>query len=1167
MKYISQIQFGLMTPEEIERISVCEINSSKNDLDTYNTVYDPRMGPMKHGQICPTCSHPSKDCMGHFGHINLNVRIIHPMYSRTVVSFLKCFCMNCYRLIFTEEMLELWGYLRYSSDQRFDLVVKRADKDRCCQRCHTILPKYTYSNNLNEYYAIYKKPARRIILKVEDIDRVLSSILDDDISLLGLNSTCFHPRSLILQKLPVIPPRSRPFVLVDGMMNDDDLTIQYIEIIKANEYLSNQELSLVKREKYAQTIRFKIMTLMDNSGNKSKHSSNHAIKSIKERISGKEGRIRGSLMGKRCLAYGTPVLLWSGKRKMIEDIEIGDTLVGDDGLPRKVTDTTRGYDKMYKVKQVVGEDYVVNSQHILSLRCTDHLIVTPSRGRHQLKWINNGRVQCKEFNTLDDVDKFKKVIPKSNILDIPLPDYLNLPKSQTRRMYGFKLNTPIDWDYKPVELDPYILGMWLGDGNTAFTTLDKELLDYWTEWSHKNNMTVTKIHGSDSLKANGNHHMTKALRHYNLINNKHIPQDYLLNDAKTRLKLLAGLIDMDGSVEQDGIRITSQCHRIIEGAMFLAQSLGFRCTLKERKKYSTALTLNISGYIESIPTLLPRKKCRNTTYDEPRYGIQVEEFGEGKFAGVTVDGNNRFLLGDFTVVHNCNFTARTVIGPDPTLKIDEIAIPHKIADILTYTEQVNRYNIEAIQKLKRDNQIHVIIRGDCRFRLKYMTKDIPIKIGDQVERQLQDGDYVLLNRQPTLHKGSMLAHKIIRRPGKTIRLNLAVTGSFNADFDGDEMNIHTASSECSRAELEMLVSTKQNIIGCKNAKPIISIVQDGVLGIYKMTKVDRSLPEDVFNDICCNTNFKISDILRRAPNKTTYELFSLMLPEDFHYKRGDVLIRSGMLLKGPITKADIGSSQKSIIRYLEKEYPIHVVYDFLNNIQFIANHYLLFCGFSIGIADCIPKNTGEINRVISECFIEAHGYEQTTRNPGIKEMRVTMALNKAKDVGLRLAKDSLDDDNNFLDTIQSGSKGSFFNIAQITGLLGQQNVTGSRVPQQLNRGKRTLPHFLDDNSFESRGFIKSSFLKGLSPTEFWFHAMTAREGVLDTSLKTASSGYLQRKCVKIMEDIRVEHDYSVRNSKNNVVQFCYGDNLDPHKMVGDSFINVRRAADRLKPIQ
>ena len=298
MKHISQIQFGIQSPEEIERISVCEINSSKyNDISSYNTVYDPRMGPMKHGEICPTCNKQSKDCMGHFGHINLNVRIIHPLYARVAVSFLKCFCMSCTRMIFTSDMLELWGYMRYKNDQRFDLIVKRADKERCCQRCHTIMPKYSYSSNLNEYYATYSKPTRRVILKVEDIDHVLSCVCDEDISLLGLNPTCFHPRSIILQKLPVIPPRSRPFVLVDGV-NDDDLTLQYVEIIKANEYLSNQELSLSKQEKYAQTIRFRIATLMDNSSNKAKHSSSHPIKSIKERLSGKEGRIRSGLMGK-----------------------------------------------------------------------------------------------------------------------------------------------------------------------------------------------------------------------------------------------------------------------------------------------------------------------------------------------------------------------------------------------------------------------------------------------------------------------------------------------------------------------------------------------------------------------------------------------------------------------------------------------------------------------------------------------------------------------------------------------------------------------------------------------------------------------------------------------------------------------------------------------------
>jgi DNA-directed RNA polymerase II subunit RPB1 len=164
-------------------------------------------------------------------------------------------------------------------------------------------------------------------------------------------------------------------------------------------------------------------------------------------------------------------------------------------------------------------------------------------------------------------------------------------------------------------------------------------------------------------------------------------------------------------------------------------------------------------------------------------------------------------------------------------------------------------------------------------------------------------------------------------------------------------------------------------------------------------------------------------------------------------------------------------------------------------------------------------------------------------------------LGKAKDIGLRIAKESLDPDNNFLSTVISGSKGDFFNIAQITGLLGQQNLKGQRVPLYLNNGKRSLPHYpfgklSPEMEHESRGFIASSFIKGLNPREFYFHAMSGREGISDTAMGTATSGYMQRRIIKLTEDIKIQNDGTVRDITGHIYQMAYGDDgLDPTNTV------------------
>lgn len=315
-------------------------------------------------------------------------------------------------------------------------------------------------------------------------------------------------------------------------------------------------------------------------------------------------------------------------------------------------------------------------------------------------------------------------------------------------------------------------------------------------------------------------------------------------------------------------------------------------------------------------------------------------------------------------------------------------------------------------------------------------------------------------------------------------------------------------------------------------------------------------------------------------------LFSLLLPDDFNYTSNNkampdepiVKIYKGILYEGAINKANLKGGHNSLIVLFNKEYSSDVAIHFVNNVQFLANDYMLYHGFSIGIGDCVA-NAGSAEKIqesVTKCFMEAQGYEETISNPQIKEAKINMALGKAKDVGMRIAKESLSLDNNFISTVTSGSKGDYFNIAQIMGLLGQQNIMGKRIKAQLNKGGRTLPHYPFDpaqmskeDEFVSKGFIRNSFLRGLSPQEYWFHAASGREGIIDTSMKTASSGYTQRKMVKIMEDIQIKYDQTVRNSMGSIIQFSYNsDNLDGTKTVFAKDMtpivcNIERLADQL----
>jgi len=283
-------------------------------------------------------------------------------------------------------------------------------------------------------------------------------------------------------------------------------------------------------------------------------------------------------------------------------------------------------------------------------------------------------------------------------------------------------------------------------------------------------------------------------------------------------------------------------------------------------------------------------------------------------------------------------------------------------------------------------------------------------------------------------------------------------------------------------------------------------------------------------------------------------LFSLLLPDDFFYKSNNkvdsnepnLVIEHGILKSGALQKSDMNK----IISLLYLEYSVERVKEFINDIQFIAMAYLLQIGFTIGIKDCLLDSRKDIDYTISKSYMKAKSISETIENERIKEIYTTFNLGAARDFGLNIATKSMKKDNNFISTVMSGAKGQFFNIAQITGLLGQQNVNGARISYSLSNLSRSLPHYpfdqkqySDEQQFESKGFISSCFASGLNPREFYLHSMTGREGITDTAMKTATSGYIQRRMIKVAEDTKIHYDGTVRNMNDNIIQFSYGNNF------------------------
>ncbi len=403
----------------------------------------------------------------------------------------------------------------------------------------------------------------------------------------------------------------------------------------------------------------------------------------------------GCVCPSECFALDTPILLWNGKIKMAEDIVVGDYLINDNGNASRVRSTCEGFKTMYEIipKKKNFMSYTVTDNHILTLKVKKHkTIKLRANKNYTFKWFDKNilKYKYKDFNNNKDLEIFKSSIEDDIIIDITIEKYLSLPKNVQKELYIFK-SDGINWEYKEVLLDPYILGMWLGDGMSsgyAFATADKELLDKWIEWGKNNDATIkhhyryaygisSTINNTQtgiSCNKTESGPLIKLLRKYNLVKNKHIPLDYLVNDRKTRLEVLAGLIDTDGSVRANGheIRICQgeANYRIIYDVEFLARSLGFSCHLNdgictysvnEKKRKRPYKELSITGEkLYEIPTILTRKKLNK--FDNPttikrcssflQSSLQLIKKDIQPFVGWQLEGNGRFLLKDFSIVHN-----------------------------------------------------------------------------------------------------------------------------------------------------------------------------------------------------------------------------------------------------------------------------------------------------------------------------------------------------------------------------------------------------------------------------------------------------------------------------------------------------------------------------------
>lgn len=920
---IKEIQFGILSDDEIKKLSVCEIVTSK--ICDNEGVYDARLGTMENNINCSTCEANNKECPGHFGYIELGIELINPLFPSVVLLYLKCFCFYCSSMLQSKENLMLKGVLQ--TKKKFKVATDLLMKTTICPHCSQEQPLFFENKTDKSIWMCMsrnkkKSDQSKYPVEVKRIAQVFRNIASDDLSLIGIEAKICHPKDLIMTRLIVLPPRSRPYVINDGMTSDDDLTTKYCEIIKCVNKLKEirkgevvSKKGVVKpiedddkhsmEQKYIQSIKFHIATLYDNSQQKARVTNDRPIKGLKQRMSGKDGQMRSHLMGKRVDQSGRTVI---------------------------------GPDPLLKINEI----------------------------------------------------RLPKII--ADVLTFPVCVYdLNIDEMQE--------------------------------------AIEQDKAD-----------TVVKKNGTKINLKYAMHTRPTQLVFGDVVIRKGV---HIFPDSTLTFELMAG----------DTIK--RRCYDVKEGkSVFTSEEL--------------------------IDVVLPQRKS---------FKLEV---------------------GD--VVH--------------------VKLTH-----------VNNLS-------KKHPSTH----------------------------------HVLTNRQPTLHKGSMMANKIIIHDGKSMKLPLSVTNSYNADFDGDEMNLHNPASLPSKVELSEISETTNNIMNIQNAQPNIKIVQDHLLMCRLMTYKWLVMSREDFQQLACSLDIPLSEIIDRVNHiKRTYKrlklekpvynskaLFSIVFPKTLKYKLETkgceeepiFEIRHGVIVSGCLNKR-VMSSGDGLVPHIFKEYGKVICREFIDNVCRLTYHWIFYRGFTIGYEDCIIKKDNDISSILTKCYMKASMAENES-NSRIKELKITRALNEARDVGNKLSKNSLDPENNIQHMVKSGAKGDENNMSQMVGLLGQQNTETGRVELLLCHGTKSLGCYPQDSEitdqelrYESRGFNKSSYMSGLTPPEYWNHCITGRNSIMDITNKTSEAGYIQRRMCKAFENIKVAYDNTVRGPNNHIIQFAYGGNMFAEDRITKTSVGYR----------
>lgn len=557
---------------------------------------------------------------------------------------------------------------------------------------------------------------------------------------------------------------------------------------------------------------------------------------------------------------------------------------------------------------------------------------------------------------------------------------------------------------------------------------------------------------------------------------------------------------------------------------------------------------------------------------------------QARFTGLmSVFQTKKGILRLLALGKRVDFTARTVIGPNPFLTIDQVGVPRIWAPHLTVPITVTTFNKKALTVLLEKGKITSIVYGRGKGHRVIINEQnrskTTLEVGQVCERWLRNGDYITLGRQPSIHKQNIMGLEVVLIDALNLQLNPSYVEPYNADFDGDEMNIHVGQTTKARAEIEILMALKHCMMNEQMNSPMIGLILSDITAAYVLTSENPDIPVDVW--------FSAMNLIQEKSQLATFDdrlsyaglkrlsgraLFSMLLPADFYYQKEDVLIENGILINGSITKKDIGRGRNSIIQVMWMNYGYERTTIFLTDTSRVLNRWFSSYGFSIGLESCThtdPKvmELKEQQMALVKMMVMQAGAKLSDPIEEEKRQREIVAfLRQPSNLSQKVLKETFGFDNALARMIISGSKGTPFNLGQIVFALGLQLTGGKPIPLSMTNQTRLLPtQDPDDPDPITYSYIQNSFSQGLTPEENFIHSIPARDTMLDTALKTADVGKMSREITLSMASYTIQYDGSVRNPQGQILQPAYGyDGMNPGgltllKMNGDDlpfFMNI-----------